>query len=82
MQFTSDEVAQIVGSAVNAVLEALKAEHSVDGVALHPGGNSSILIDVVVRDSGTGEPWGVLVAFPPESGPILREAQYPNAQIE
>lgn len=65
LQFTRDDVARIAVSVLTKVLDELHVPQSVESIAVHPAGDSVILVDVVMRDPSTGKTWGVSITIPP-----------------
>jgi hypothetical protein len=66
MQFTSDEVARVMVTVLSHVLEALNVQHVVEGIAVLPAGDSTYLVDIVLRDLSTKEMRGVSITIPPK----------------
>ena len=66
MQFSSDEVARIMVTVLSQVLEALHVQHVIEGIAVLPAGDSTYLVDIVLRDSSTKEMRGVSITIPPK----------------
>jgi len=64
-QFTRDDVAGIIASAITTVLEHLKVMHQVEGVAVFPAGAGASLVDLVMRDLSTNSTWGISITIPP-----------------
>ena len=64
-QFSCDDVARIVASAVNKVLDELKVQHIVEGTAVFSAEDSIFLVDIVIRDIQTQKTWGVFITIPP-----------------
>ena len=64
-QFSSDEVARIMVTVLMKVLEALNVQHVVEGIAVLPAGDSTYLVDIVLRDLSTKEMQGVSITIPP-----------------
>ena len=64
-QFTRDDVAGIIASAITTVLEHLKVMHQVEGVAVFPAGAGASLVDLVMRDLEADSTWGVTITIPP-----------------
>lgn len=64
-QFSCDDVARIVASAVNKVLSELKVQYIVEGTAVFSAENSIFLVDIVICDIQAQETRGVLITIPP-----------------
>ena len=65
MQFSRDDVARILVTVLSHVLEALSVQHVVEGIAVLPAGDSTYLVDIVLRDLSTKEMQGVSITIPP-----------------
>jgi hypothetical protein len=65
MQFSRDDVAQILAIVLLHVLEVLHVQHVVEGIAILPAGNSTYLVDLVLRELSTKEMQGVSITIPP-----------------
>jgi hypothetical protein len=81
-QFTPDDVAQVVVSTVNAVLEAVNAGHAAEAAAVLRAEEATSHIDLVIRDLATGTTWGILLTFPPQNGPIVKVRPAPAQDHE
>ena len=55
MQFSSDDVARIVSSVFTQVFDALSIQQIVEGTAVIPAGDSTYLVDIVMRDRLTNK---------------------------
>jgi hypothetical protein len=65
MQFSRDDVARILATVLLHVLEALNVQHVVEGIVVLPAGDSTYLVDIVLRDLSTKNEWGVSITIPP-----------------
>jgi len=65
MQFSRDDVARILVIVLSQVLEELHVQHTIEGIAVFPAGDSTYLVDIVLRDLSTKEMQGVSITIPP-----------------
>ena len=65
VQFSSDDLARIIATVFSRVFEALSVQHTIEGIAVLPAGDSTYLVDIVLRDLSTKEVWGVSITIPP-----------------
>ena len=65
-QFSRDDVARIMVTVLPHVLETLHVQHVVEGIAVLPTGNSTYVVDIVLRDLSTKEIQGVSITIPPK----------------
>ncbi len=63
--FSRDDVARILVIVLSQVLEELHVQHSIEGIAVFPAGDSTYLVDIVQRDLSTKEMQGVSITIPP-----------------
>jgi hypothetical protein len=66
LQFSRDDVARIMVTVLSYVLEALNVQHVVEGIAVLPAGDSTYLVDIVLRDLLSKEVRGVSITIPPK----------------
>jgi hypothetical protein len=64
-QFTRDDCARIAASTVNIVLEKLSIQQIVQGIAVFPAGEGTVMVDIVMRDFSTKGTWDVSITIPP-----------------
>ena len=64
VQFSSDDLSRILVTVLSHVLEALHVQHVVEGIAVLPAGDSTYLVDIVLRDLSTKEVCGVSITIP------------------
>lgn len=65
MHLTRDDAARISASTINAVLEKLGIQQTVEGIAVLPAGEGDWLVDVVMRDLEANSTWPLSLTIPP-----------------
>ena len=81
MQFSRDDVARIMSSVLTQVFVELSLQHVLEGIAVLPAGDSTYLVDGVMRDHATNELRVIAITIPPTQEKGVNPSE-PGKQFE